>query len=118
MDSGERGMNPVAMTIISHQKEYWPNRGSNQRPPATELWDSPRATNIFMSRCDRINSSLTAVRCFDNGYVGKQPVAWKEKCAEYWLKELQESMDTCTSRRNITEILLKSLIYVPEEEAF
>ena len=22
--------------------------------------------------------SLTAVRCFDNGYVGKQQVAWKE----------------------------------------
>ena len=27
------------------------------------------------SLCDRIHSSLTAVRCFDNGYVGKQPVA-------------------------------------------
>ena len=24
--------------------------------------------------CDRIHSSLTAVCCFDNGYVGKQPV--------------------------------------------
>ena len=23
MDSGERGMNPVAMTIINPQKEYW-----------------------------------------------------------------------------------------------
>ena len=28
-----------------------------------------------------------------DGYVGKQPVAWKEYCAEYWLKELQEIMD-------------------------
>ena len=37
----------------------------------------------------------------------KQPVAWKEHCAEYWLKELQESMDRCTCRRDITEILLK-----------
>ena len=45
---------------------------------------------------DRIHSSLTAVHCFDNGYVGKQPVAWKEYCMEYWLKELQESMDRCT----------------------
>ena len=26
---------------------------------------------------------LTAVHCFDNGYVGKQPAAWKEYCAEY-----------------------------------
>ena len=32
MDSGESGMNPVALTIIDHRKEYWPSRGSNQRP--------------------------------------------------------------------------------------
>ena len=45
-DSGERGMNPVAMTIINPRKEYWPSQGSNQRPPVlksatllTELWD-------------------------------------------------------------------------------
>ena len=49
------------------------------------------------SHCDRIHSSLAAVRCFDNGYVGKQPVAWKEYYAEYWLKERQESMDMCTA---------------------
>ena len=24
MDSGERGMNPVAITIINLRKEYWP----------------------------------------------------------------------------------------------
>ena len=51
-------------------------------------------TRIDDSHCDRIHFYLTAVRCFDNGYVGKQPVAWKEYCVEYWLKELQESMDT------------------------
>ena len=38
-DSGERGMNPVAMTIINPLKEYWPSRGSNRRP-LTELWGS------------------------------------------------------------------------------
>ena len=46
MDSGFRGMNLVAMTIINPRKEYWPNRGlSNQRLPVlksatlpTELW--------------------------------------------------------------------------------
>ena len=48
---------------------------------------------------------FTAVHCFHNGYVGKQPVAWKECCADYWLKELQESMDRCTGRHDITEIL-------------
>ena len=40
---------------------------------------------IHDSHCDRIHSSLIAVRCFDNGLVVKQPVAWKEYCAEYWL---------------------------------
>ena len=60
--------------------------------------------------CDKIHPSPTAVDCFDNGYVGKQPVAWKEHCAEYWLKELQESMDRYTGRRSITEILLKTAL--------
>ena len=49
-----------------------------------------------------------AVRCFDNGYVGKQPVAWKEYCVECWLKELRESMDRCTDHYDITEILVKN----------
>ena len=62
---------------------------------------------IDESHCDKVHSSLTAVRCCDNSYVGKQPLAWKEYCAEYWLKEFQESMDRCTGRHNITEILLK-----------
>ena len=26
-------MNPFTMFIIKHRKEYWPSRGSNQRPP-------------------------------------------------------------------------------------
>ena len=32
MDSGERRMNPVAMTIINPRKEYWPSRRSTSRP--------------------------------------------------------------------------------------
>ena len=51
---------------------------------------------------------VSAVRCFDNIYVGKQSVAWKEYYVEYWFKELQESMDRCTGRRDITEIPLKN----------
>ena len=73
----------------------------------------PSSANILSeddSHCDRIHSSLTAVRCFDIGYVGKQPVAWKEYCAEYWLKELQESVDRCTDRHDITEILFKTTL--------
>ena len=41
-----------------------------------------------------------------NGYMGKQPEAWKEYCAEYWLKKNKESMGRCTGHRDITEILL------------
>ena len=37
-------------------------------------------------------SSLTAVYCFENVYVEKQPVAWKEYSAEYRLKELQSKV--------------------------
>ena len=48
------------------------------------------------------------VGCFDNGNVGKQQVAWKKYGAQYWLKELQESIVRCTGRRDITEILLKT----------
>ena len=40
--------------------------------------------------------------------MGKQPVAWKEYCAEFWFKKLQKSMDRCTDRRDITELLLKT----------
>ena len=35
-------------------------------------------------------------------------MAWKEYCAEYWLKELQESMGRCNGRRGITETQLKT----------
>ena len=73
---------------------------------------SPRVTSVycicyylFLRIDDRIHSSLTAVRCFDNGYVGKQPAAWKKNYGEYWLKEFQESMDSCIIL--VTEILLK-----------
>ena len=45
IDDDEREMNFVAMTIINPRKEYWPIRGSNQRPPVhkscnplTEQW--------------------------------------------------------------------------------
>ena len=70
---------------------------------------------IFFPRIDDshrngIYSSFNIVCCFENGYVEKQPVAWKEDCGEDWLKELQESMDRCTDHFNITEILLKTAL--------
>ena len=79
-------------------------------------WFDPRPDQYslrgLVSHCERILSSLTAVHCFDNGYVRKQPVAWKEYCAKYWLKDLQESTDRCTGRRDTAEILLKTALNI------
>ena len=67
-DSGERGMNPVAMTIINPRKEYCPSRGSNQRPPVlksatllTELWGSAALDKYKFNRHFRV----TACTCFE-----------------------------------------------------
>ena len=73
------------------------------------LLDRSPAPRIDDRRYDRIHSSLTTVHCFDYVYV-KHPVAWKDYCGEYWPTELQESMDRCTGRRDITEMLLKAAI--------
>ena len=54
-------------------------------------WLDPRLSQYSViddGHCDRDHSSLTAVSRFKNGFVGKQLVAWKEYCAEYWLKAL------------------------------
>ena len=37
-------------------------------------------------------------------------MAWREYCVEYWLMELQESMDRCTGCSDITEIMLKTTL--------
>ena len=58
------------------------------------------------SQSDRIHSF--AFYCSDDGYVGKQTVFSLEYCADYWLKELWESIDRCTGRHDITEILFKN----------
>ena len=51
-------------------------------------WFEPQAwptlfPRIDYCRCDRIHFSLTVVHCYADGYVGKQPVVWKEHCVEY-----------------------------------
>ena len=63
-------------------------------------WIGDSQQDTFLSHlCPLFQQWLSAT-------VGKQPVAWKEYCAEYCLNELQESMDRCAGRRDITEILL------------
>ena len=52
--------------------------------------------------------SLT-VHCFDNSYVEKQPVAWKEFLFGVLVKRILESMDRCTDHCNIIEVMLKTV---------
>ena len=74
-----------------------------------DQWFDPRLGQYFFfpriddRHCDRIHSFVNAVHYFDNVYVGNQPVALKEYCAEYRFKELQESMGRYTGRCDITE---------------
>ena len=44
-------------------------------------------------------------------------VCGKEYCAQFRLKELQESMNRCTGHRDITEILLKKAL-TPYNQSF
>ena len=61
MDSGERGMNPVPMTIINPQKEYWPSWGWNQQSPVlnscvlpTELLPGTRLGQVQKKCCNQV----------------------------------------------------------------
>ena len=80
-----------------------------------DQWVDPPARPIFFSKiddshCDRIHPSLTVFHCFDGGHFKKRS-QWlgkkKRHFAEYWLKELQESMDMCTGHRDTTKTRLK-----------
>ena len=69
-------------------------------------WFDSRHCQYSFRGLIEVHSSLTAVHCFDNRYVGKQPVAWKELCVKYWLKEPQESMVRRTGHHNISNSII------------
>ena len=50
-------------------------------------WFEPPAQKIFFPR---INGTH-AVHYFNDIYVGKHPVTWKEYCVKYWLKESRKA---------------------------
>ena len=58
-DSDEKGMNPVTMTKTNPRKEYWPSRGSNQRP-----LDLKSATQLTELRGSAPTISKTNPNCF------------------------------------------------------
>ena len=92
----------------------FPKQGPSSHSSVGSVADLRTGHRWFDSRLSQYSfrelMTVTAVRCFDNGYVGKQPVAWKEYCAEYWFKGLQESMAMCTGRRDKNEIMLKTVL--------
>ena len=51
--------------------------------------------------CDSIHSTLTADHCFDNIFLGKQPVAWKNIVRSTGTKEAQGKHGWCIVRRDI-----------------
>ena len=64
MDSGERGMNPVAMTIINPRKEYWLSWGSNERPSVVksamlpaELWGLTQSHRLLFSHASELREN-------------------------------------------------------------
>ena len=76
-------------------------------------WFDPRVSQYSFRGLMRVIATgfIPLSRCFDNGYVGKQPFGLERILYQlYWLKELQESMDRCTGRRAVTEILLKTTL--------
>ena len=60
------------------------------------------------SHCDKIHYSLISVHCFDYGYVGKQPVVWKEYCAESGKNNCRKKKAKCTGHRDIIAKILKT----------
>ena len=65
--------------LLSRQRARLENRRSLVRPSIQPIFLSM----IDDSHCDRIHTSLASVHCFENGYVEKQPVAWKQYCTGY-----------------------------------
>ena len=45
--------------------------------------------------------------CFDDSYVGKQPVDLDKNCVKYMQKKPWASMDKSTNHQDISEIFLK-----------
>ena len=59
-DSGERGIDPVEMTIINSRKEYWPNRVSNQRPLYSALTFSQKTKfRLFQNKKKSLQMTIS-----------------------------------------------------------
>ena len=62
MDSGETGMNPVAMTIVDPQKEYWPSRRFEPVTCSEVFFATHRTTAAWQSQQVAENQPKNIVR--------------------------------------------------------
>ena len=74
------------------------NNNNNNYPLVYSFNDPEKKSLLKMWEKEKM--ILTSIFSFSH-------MAWKEYFLEYWLKELQESMDICTGHCDIAEILLK-----------
>ena len=51
--------------------------------------------------CDRLHAYLSAGQCFNDGNVGKQPVAWEEYCMS--TGNNTQGLDRCPCQQDRTE---------------
>ena len=98
----KEALNPNTTNLSTYISRLCENRDKCENLSHTDI-----VTNYS---CIRNILEKKWIHCFDNGYVEKQAVAWKNYCAEFWLKELPESGGIRTGRRNITEMHLKTTL--------
>ena len=80
---------PLSLTFITEPiAQPVENRSPLIQSPA---WPTffPRTDD---SHCDRVHFFLTPLCCFDNGYVGKQPVAGKKNSSKAWIGALADTI--------------------------
>ena len=94
MNSRERGMNPVAMTIISPLKEYWPGRGSNQRPPVRYRLSSGVRMMMMMMMMMMVMIVMVDDDYNDGGDDENSKKNADDKIELMWLRRLDSSLTT------------------------
>ena len=94
--------------------QLWTNCYCSKEDPIQQGWAT--ITISFTQFCPLkkkkvLQSSVgMLIQSFDNGHVGKQPVARKEYCTEFWSEDFQESMGRCTGCYDVSEIMFKTAL--------
>ena len=96
-------MNPVAMTIINHRKEYWQSLGSNQGPPLLKsaTLSTGLSGSAFLSVCDSLENImgkgenagyLTSILFFSMFNVFERLPSQGHQRSGLWLRNLKNKV--------------------------